>query len=164
MSRPVSIQYSKHLHIFIIITSIHPIFIINMYTPSQTCFILTSLKALSLDDLMAKAIECFKADDLTFNLNSIINATEERPSTSIMADQLAELIYFEQGRCLAVAGQWNEMTRLQLEHEALAQGLVDLEVVSDFSDWELRLKVASANYQPKPLYLDSIGDSGYESS
>ncbi|KAF2133339.1 hypothetical protein P153DRAFT_353715 [Dothidotthia symphoricarpi CBS 119687] len=118
-----------------------------MDTPSQTCPILTSRKALPFDDLMAMASQYFEEEELTFNLNAIVNAVEERSSTATVEDQLAELIYFEEGRRLAAAANWNGMTRLQLEHEVLAQGLSDPNTIRELSDWSLRLKLAAANHE-----------------
>ncbi|CAO2648037.1 Nn.00g089590.m01.CDS01 [Neocucurbitaria sp. VM-36] len=60
---------------------------------------------------------------------------------------LAEFIYYELGRNLAAREDWNQMTRLQLEHELRLRGL--LVINDELTEWQLRLRLASAVFREK---------------
>jgi len=56
---------------------------------------------------------------------------------------LAETLYYHKGARLCQQKRWNEMTRLQLENEALRRGMSD-ELEEEKSELRLRIMLAEA--------------------
>ena len=114
----------------------------HLTTFNMSCSLLSQLRALPIDCLIALAEHLLGST----NPHTIRKAHCHRPATSSMAD-LAELLYYQFGSNLADQKEWNQMTRLQLEHELRSKGLLECGEVP--TDWQLRLRLAGAAFKEK---------------
>jgi hypothetical protein len=60
---------------------------------------------------------------------------------------IAEILYYHKGSELAAEQRWNDMTRLQLEHELTQRGRLGTGEV--LSDWKLRLRMAAVDFEER---------------
>ncbi|KAH8706906.1 hypothetical protein GQ44DRAFT_716133 [Phaeosphaeriaceae sp. PMI808] len=69
------------------------------------------------------------------------NVLDTHPNN--VQQQLGETLYFRVGCKLAEQQEWNAMTFLQLEYEARVLGLLGPNEEHTYSEWDLRLKLAT---------------------
>lgn len=106
-------------------------------TISMSCPLLTQLRALPIDSLIASAENLLDSAQL----QTMYKAHDSALTISSTA-RLAELVYYRSGSNLAAQQEWNEMTRLQLEHELRLRGCPESGEM--LTDWKLRLRLAGA--------------------
>lgn len=129
------------------------------------CAILASLKAASTSDLLRQFERVITANSTGDELKQIVDGLLAMKDPYIRRERLAELIYFRQGNLNLKKQDFNSLTCLQMEHEALTRGLVALDQLPTLTNWELRLRLAAQVYRPAPLLFlfDNNYDSGYSS-
>ncbi|KAF1842126.1 uncharacterized protein K460DRAFT_267363, partial [Cucurbitaria berberidis CBS 394.84] len=108
----------------------------------MSCPLLSQIQALPVGSLITSALKLLDpADFKTFH-----NAYRH-PPTTINKAHLAEVIYYQLGKNMAAQQKWNDMTRLQLEHELRWRAL--LEEGEVLTDWKLRLRLAGAAFRER---------------
>jgi hypothetical protein len=136
------------------------------------CQVLTFMKTLPLDTLLACARQYHttlaEVDILETALRGILNEKDPSP----MEHKIAELVYFRWGHMLVEQQQYNQMTRLQMEHECLVRALLRLEQLPATSNFGLKVLLrfdqeqilrAQNSVDSPPSPLDSGYNSGKES-
>lgn len=98
----------------------------------MSCPLLNDLTQLPFNNLLEALRLAFPEGDLDFHLSNIL----ENHSDDVQV-QLGQLLYYQLGTQLASQHEWNQMTFLQLEHEAQIQGLIGAN--HGQSEWQLRL-------------------------
>ncbi|KAJ4350207.1 uncharacterized protein N0V89_008828 [Didymosphaeria variabile] len=130
----------------------------------QNCSQLVALKTRNFDELIALGSQVYEgfSDHFEFVVSSIINDTT--PGST--EHKLAEAIYFRDGHNMAMLSRIADMTRFQLEHEALAAGLLDSNQISTVSDFALELQLRAWVNRENEEHFAQLNrdDSGYHTT
>jgi hypothetical protein len=73
---------------------------------------------------------------------------------SITLHRLADTLYYHQGATLSHLSRWNEMTKLQMQHELLKRGKLDDGEETSLTEWKLRLRLVCVMTEEKKAWKE----------
>jgi hypothetical protein len=83
------------------------------------------------------------------NREHILKQVQQHSFNHGLHRRLADTIYYNLGADLARRERWNEMTRLQLQHELQKRGKLHESEEDTLSEWKLRIRLALIMWEEK---------------